>query len=334
MRVSDVTSNVRTESEEAAAAEPASTVQDGEGTQRSSSAGDVSPSQIDTRGPDRSPDTLATASSLPDSRGTDDSQDVGTVAASVAPAANVETQAFDAHATETVPAHEGVKPNLDHTMGLDAARAILEGSRKRNRSRGNRFEILKPHARGGLGEVFLAHDRELNREVALKEIQDRYSDRPESQARFVIEAEITGSLEHPGIVPVYSLSRDSDGLPFYAMRFIRGESLDRVIKKFHESGGLDHGEHFLEFRQLLNRFVDVCNTIAFAHSRQVLHRDLKPANVMLGPFGETLVVDWGLAKRQGGEEAPGAREDPSAHPDHGNPRAQPSRDRRWALPLT
>ncbi|MFI5455364.1 MAG: tetratricopeptide repeat protein [Isosphaerales bacterium] len=158
---------------------------------------------------------------------------------------------------------------------------------------------MRPHARGGLGEVFLAHDQELNREVALKEIQSKYADRPDSRVRFLIEAEITGNLEHPGIVPVYSLSQDANGRPFYVMRFIRGESLDEVIKKFHSSGDLAQGEHSLVFRQLLERFVAVCNTIAFAHSRRVLHRDLKPANVMLGPYGETLVVDWGLAKQLG-----------------------------------
>ena len=160
-----------------------------------------------------------------------------------------------------------------------------------------RFRVLNHHARGGLGEVFLAFDHELNREVALKAIQPRHADRVDCRARFLVEAEVTGGLEHPGIVPVYSLSRDEAGRPFYAMRFIRGEGLDLAIKAFHAAGGLARGEHALEFRQLLRRFLDVCDTIAFAHSRRVLHRDLKPANVMLGPYGETLVVDWGLAKR-------------------------------------
>ena len=167
----------------------------------------------------------------------------------------------------------------------------------------SRFRILKRHARGGLGEVSLAHDRELDREVALKEIQDRYADRPESRRRFLIEAQITGSLDHPGIVPVYSLSRDAAGRPYYAMRFIRGEGMDVAIKAFHASKGKADSDHSLEFRRLLQRFVEVCNTIAFAHSRQVIHRDIKPANVMLGPYGETLVVDWGLAKRLGSAEA-------------------------------
>ena len=93
-------------------------------------------------------------------------------------------------------------------------------------SAGARFRILRPHARGGLGEVFVAHDEELHREVALKEIQDRHADHPDSRSRFLLEAEITGGLEHPGIVPVYGLGQYADGRPFYAMRFIRGDSLE------------------------------------------------------------------------------------------------------------
>jgi formylglycine-generating enzyme required for sulfatase activity/tRNA A-37 threonylcarbamoyl transferase component Bud32 len=162
---------------------------------------------------------------------------------------------------------------------------------------GLRFRILRPHARGGLGEVFVAQDTELNREVALKEIQDRHADQPESRARFLLEAEVTGGLEHPGIVPVYGLGTYADGRPFYAMRFIRGHSLKDAIARFHqEKARLPAGERTLRLRQMLGRFVDVCQAVAYAHSRGVLHRDLKPGNVMLGKYGETLVVDWGLAK--------------------------------------
>jgi serine/threonine protein kinase len=168
-------------------------------------------------------------------------------------------------------------------------------------SPGQRFRILRPHAKGALGEVFVALDEELHREVALKEIQERHADDPDSRARFLLEAEITGSLEHPGIVPVYALGQHSDGRPYYAMRFIPGDSLQEAIARFHTDEQLsrDPAERVLESRQLLGRFVDVCDAIAYAHSRGVLHRDLKPGNVMLGPYGETLVVDWGLAKAMG-----------------------------------
>ena len=116
-------------------------------------------------------------------------------------------------------------------------------------------------------------------------------------------AEITGKLEHPGIVPVYSLGKDAAGRPFYAMRFIRGDSLAVTIHRFHqarkkaEAGEGEAGAAWgVEFQAILRRFLDTCDTLAYAHSRGVIHRDLKPGNIMLGPHGETLVVDWGLAK--------------------------------------
>src|SRR5262249_48354619 len=165
-------------------------------------------------------------------------------------------------------------------------------------SAGTRFRILRLHDRGGLGNVYVARDEELNREVALKEIRPHYAHDPESRARFLLEAEVTGGLEHPGVVPVYGLGTDADGRPFYAMRLVKGDSLKEAVARFHrgESAGQVPGGRALAFRQLLRRFVDVCNAVAYAHSRGVLHRDLKPANILLGPYGETLVVDWGLAK--------------------------------------
>ena len=173
-----------------------------------------------------------------------------------------------------------------------------------------RFRILRPHAEGGLGKVSLALDEEFNREVALKEIKEKHADVPESRARFLLEAEITGSLEHPGIVPVYALGRYADGRPYYAMRFIRGENLHRAIKAYHDAPNPQP----LALRQLLRRFLDVCNALAYAHSRGILHRDLKPSNIMLGPYGETLVVDWGLAKTTQREEIGEHVAEQSLHP--------------------
>ena len=163
---------------------------------------------------------------------------------------------------------------------------------------GRRFRALRPHAQGGLGAVFVALDRELNREVALKQILHHHADDLVSRKRFLVEAEITGRLEHPGIVPVYSLGTFGDGRPYYATRFVHGESLKEAIERFHTDPALKNGpgRRSLELSKLLRRFLDVCNTIEYAHSRGVLHRDIKPANVMVGKYGETLVVDWGLAK--------------------------------------
>ncbi len=173
-------------------------------------------------------------------------------------------------------------------------------------SKGARFRILRPHARGGLGVVHVAHDTELNREVALKEILDKLADNEDSRSRFVAEAEITGGLEHPSIVPVYGLGRDMTGRPYYAMRFIRGDSLQDAIRKFHGPTGPKRGsgERVIALHKLLKRFIDVCNALNYAHSRGIVHRDLKPSNIMVGDYGETLVVDWGLAKRlRGGDSA-------------------------------
>jgi eukaryotic-like serine/threonine-protein kinase len=163
---------------------------------------------------------------------------------------------------------------------------------------GSRFSVRRPHAQGGLGTVLVAFDCELDREVALKQIHEHRADDPSSRARFLFEAKITGSLEHPGIVPVYSLGTYVDGRPYYAMRLIKGTNLKEAVAEFHRGQGpvRDAGKRSVELRKLLRRFLDVCNAIEYAHGRGVLHRDLKPSNIMVGEYGETLVVDWGLAK--------------------------------------
>jgi eukaryotic-like serine/threonine-protein kinase len=175
---------------------------------------------------------------------------------------------------------------------------------------GDRFQIIRQHAKGGIGKVSVARDKQLARKVALKELKDDFADIPEYRERFVTEAEITGFLEHPGVAPVYALQHGEDGRPYYAMRFIDGKSLRDAVKELHATSPKTgkEGLSSLSLRNLLRAFVDVCNTIEFAHSRGVIHRDLKPDNVMLGPYGETLVVDWGLAKRLDGYE----QIDPSA----------------------
>lgn len=254
-----------------------------------------------------------------------------------------------------VPDDKQTGPSADHSESLPtlAPKAGRGQSSSAESESVQRYHILRPHAEGGLGQVLVALDKEVNRQVAFKQIKPRFSHDVRSRARFLVEAEVTGRLEHPGIVPVYGLGAHEDGRPFYAMRFIRGQSLRAAIRDFHaarrqqsEGDAFDpsaltasdakpqtplplsrattvvegstraSGQHpelrskprqirrrplagDLEFRSLIHRLIDVCNTMAYAHSKGVLHRDLKPANIMLGAYGETLIVDWGLAKVQG-----------------------------------
>jgi PAS domain S-box-containing protein len=154
-----------------------------------------------------------------------------------------------------------------------------------------RFEQKDLHATGGMGQVWRAHDPDLDREVALKVLRpDRVNDR-EFRERFFQEARIMGQLSHPGIPPVHALSQDEYGTPCYAMKFIDGRTLEEAIAAYHQQPTP------LAFRELVRHFGDVCQTIAFAHSRAVIHRDLKPRNILIGDFGETYVLDWGLAKQ-------------------------------------
>jgi len=163
---------------------------------------------------------------------------------------------------------------------------------------GERYTVTRLHATGGIGRVWLARDGSLGRDVALKDLRPERAENPAVWGRFLREAQITGQLEHPGIVPVYELGRRDDGQPFYTMRFVRGRTLREAVAAYHqkrerrELGALD-------LRELLTAFIGVCNAIAYAHSKGFVHRDLKPANVVLGEFGEVMVLDWGLAKEVG-----------------------------------
>ena len=176
---------------------------------------------------------------------------------------------------------------------------------------GQRFRVLRPHARGGLGAVFVALDAELHREVALKQILDQHADDPVSRQRFLLEAEITGGLEHPGdrpgLRPGHLRRRPAvlrHAVHPAATASRRPSSASTPTRRLKN----DPGRRSLELRKLLRRFIDVCNAIDYAHSRGVLHRDLKPANIILGKHGETLVVDWGLAKAVGRAEPGGSGE--------------------------
>ena len=152
------------------------------------------------------------------------------------------------------------------------------------------------HAEGALGRVYLALDTELNREVAIKFMQKRHMHDQARKERFCLEAEITSRLYHPGVVPVHGIGQTEDKRPFYVMQFVHGETLQETIDTYYSKADRwNVHRRNLEFRNLLAHFVSICNTIAYAHNRGVIHRDIKPENVIIGRYGESMVVDWGLA---------------------------------------
>jgi|GEM_PF-1371213 len=187
-------------------------------------------------------------------------------------------------------------------------------------------------AEGGLGQVFIAEDEALRRDAAVKLIREDLTDDVESCEQFKVEAEVTGRLNHPGIPIVYSIGQTSKGRLFYAMQYVRGTRLDKLIRKHHKEFSHEYGSQWfglkrlklnsirktssaeksaslseeshspdtssiqaMDLRELLALFISVCHTIGYAHRRGILHRDIKPSNVIHGKFGETMVIDWGLA---------------------------------------
>jgi eukaryotic-like serine/threonine-protein kinase len=148
---------------------------------------------------------------------------------------------------------------------------------------GTRYRLLERIARGGMGVVYAAEDENLRRRVALKVLEIPGTD-GDLANRLIREARVLAALEHPGIVPVHDVGTLADGRVFYTMKFVEGRRLDRYIESVES------------VPDRLRIFLRVCDAVAFAHARGVLHRDLKPPNIMVGPFGEVLVMDWGLAK--------------------------------------
>ena len=150
------------------------------------------------------------------------------------------------------------------------------------------YRVEGEFARGGMGRILLAHDLRLGRTVALKELYAEAG--PGAPRRFVREALVTARLQHPAIVPVYEAGRWPGGRPFYAMKLVEGRSLEALLRDASDLAGR---------LALLPHLIAVAEAVAYAHGQRVVHRDLKPANVLVGAFGETVVVDWGLARELG-----------------------------------
>ncbi len=169
--------------------------------------------------------------------------------------------------------------------------------------REKKYAIGQVVAQGGMGAILDARDAATDRHVAMKVMLDGSS--PDDLTRFIAEAKVTAQLEHPSIVPIYELSVDENGQPFYTMKMVRGITLRKVLELLAE--GLPATMRKYPLAALLTIFQKVCDAIAFAHSKEVIHRDLKPENIMLDDFGVVLVMDWGLAKSLGKDEEDGGR---------------------------
>lgn len=172
---------------------------------------------------------------------------------------------------------QALEVTLDHRTRY----SFLDHRAKRTAADKNAAEI----GRGGFGRVLIAFDHSIGREIAVKELIKDPS--PDMLSRFLAEARITGQLDHPSIVPVYEIARREDGSTYYTMKLVRGRTL---------SAALAECRSLADRLKLLSHFVDVCNAIAYAHNRQVIHRDIKTKNIMIGEYGETVLLDWGLAK--------------------------------------
>lgn len=167
------------------------------------------------------------------------------------------------------------------------------------------YRLLGLLGKGAMGEVHIARDTELNRNVAVKLMDPGLANDPVLRRRFLTEVQVTAQLDHPAVVPVYGIERRPDGTIGYSMRIVRGHTLERFIKdckSYYERGDKPDEQHDLKARLLL--FQELCNALHYAHSRGVIHRDLKPENIMIGSYGEVMVMDWGIARLMGGGDDP------------------------------
>ena len=183
----------------------------------------------------------------------------------------------------------------DKDLGLGAVREQIEG---------RKYKVITTINRGGMGVILQARDLRIRRTVAMKVMNTKHQFSRENALRFIDEAQITGQLDHPNIVPVHELGIDEQGEMFYTMKFVKGTTLDDVLRGIRT--GRQKSIEKYHLTALLTIFQKVCDAVAFAHSKGIVHRDLKPENIMIGSFGEVLVMDWGLAKNIAG----GRREPP------------------------
>jgi PAS domain S-box-containing protein len=188
---------------------------------------------------------------------------------------------------------------LEQTLLSEGPPATSDVHDPGDQLKSSRLSLRFIHGSGGIGRVWMARDRAIGRDIALKELRPERMSNEVQRARFLREVQITAQLQHPGTVPVYDFNAgDEDGRIYYTMKFLRGQTLSEVAHDYHtrrRESKADIGE----FLELLNIFDTVCDTLSYAHSRGIIHRDLKGENVVVGEYGVVVVIDWGLAKRIG-----------------------------------
>ena len=192
------------------------------------------------------------------------------------------------------PRGEPEPPTAEGDLAEESVEALLDGAGGAGSPRYVEQGVI---GQGGMGQIVLCVERNTRRQVAMKRMLPETAARPTRRARFVEEAQVTAQLEHPNIVPVHELDATADGAIYFTMKLVKGRSLADIL------GAARRGEESPSLGELLQIFLKVCDGVAFAHSRGVIHRDLKPSNIMVGDFGEVLVMDWGLAKIVGREDA-------------------------------
>jgi serine/threonine-protein kinase len=202
-----------------------------------------------------------------------------------APSPDPEPIPADKRATVALPSSHAVRPP---GAAPAAPPPNPEGPAVTGGGRAERYDLFGKIAQGGMGVVMHGRDPLLGREVAVKILRPEHCTDPEMQRRFLDEARITGRLQHPGVVPLYDLGRMADRRPFFAMKFVHGRTFAELLN--------DRATPAFDLPRMLNVFLQVCQTVAYAHSQGFVHRDLKPGNIMVGEFGEVQVMDWGLAK--------------------------------------
>ena len=157
-----------------------------------------------------------------------------------------------------------------------------------------RYRFVRSIGFGGMKTVLLVYDAEMQREVAMATMPDWKERPPQLVNRFIMEARLTARLEHPNIIPIHDLGRDSSGTPFFTMKYLKGHTLATILR--HLKDGDEETVNAYPLVRLLRIYLRICNAIAFAHSQGIIHLDLKPENVHVGEFGEVQVIDWGLAR--------------------------------------